>query len=108
MTLSEINKKDILDTFHSLDNFIFNMSKGKHFADYQEKLVLENMQLYYCNLFYYDVDMVYDVITLQELTQNAILTLKGLILKKDLFIYRFLLNRKEKNCLYVKNIKRLA
>ncbi|WP_372938841.1 hypothetical protein [Seonamhaeicola sp.] len=108
MTLTQLNKQDILNTFNSLNGFNKAIDEFSVYLEYNDRLMLQNIKLYYNNVFDMDVSMVDDVRYLSELAETTVARLTKLHSRKPALIYKFLIERISNNIQYVSTIKKLA
>lgn len=106
--LNEINKQDILKNFKTLQGFNKAIDDACRYIDSASQNMLNNIKLYYNNLFDIDMDLNLDAMNLKSLAVSAISRLKELYKTHPLFIVKFLYERIEANLLYVSQLRKLA
>jgi len=106
--LAEINKTDILNNFTTLKGFNKAISNSLPFLDIESSLLMQCIGVYYNNVFEFPTDMAADTINLYDLALYDITILRRLHEANPLFIFKFLYERMEANCVYVSDVRKLA
>lgn len=108
MILTEINKYEILKNFNSIEQFNIAINEACLYLNHNCKMMMQNIKIYYNNIFEYDVYMISDVLNLYDMALCSIDALKKLYSENPLFVFKFLYERIKGNVLYVDSIKKLA
>jgi len=108
MTLAEEIKQDILNNFNTLQNFNRTIDFVAKTLPLNQKVGILGIKCYYNSLFILNVNVEEDTINYMSMAIEAIELLEKLYSSNELFIYKFLMTRIQKNINKVKKVRLLA
>ena len=109
MTLTDINREDILLHFLTIENFNLALDNAvEEISSQEDQLLLQAIKYYFNQVFHKKVDMVRDITNLNNLMIDTIERLEIISKNNKSIVLNFLYTRISQNHLYVLNINKIA